>query len=249
VNGAETSRPTLREWLKEAPFALAMSSGFFGFFAHAGVLASLEDAGLLPNRVSGSSAGALVTGAWAAGVDSRAFARELFDLRREEFWDPAIGVGLLRGSLFRARLDSLLPAHTFAECRVPASISVFDLFASKTRVIDHGPIAPAIQASCALPFLFHPVWIGRRPYIDGGVADRPGLAGIPQGARILLHHLASRSGRRAPSQKEIPRRHDMKVVTFPEVPRVGPFKLHVGRAAFDHTRVEMDRALDNLVTP
>ena len=64
--------PTLEEWLREAPFALGMSSGFFGFFAHTGVVTVLEDEGLLPSRVSGSSAGALVGGAWAAGVRSNA---------------------------------------------------------------------------------------------------------------------------------------------------------------------------------
>ena len=53
---------TLRTWLTEAPFTLGMSSGFFGFFAHAGVLAALEEQGLTPRAVAGSSAGALVTG-------------------------------------------------------------------------------------------------------------------------------------------------------------------------------------------
>src|SRR4051794_5541513 len=57
---------TLREHLREGPFALTMSSGFFAFFAHTGFLTVLEDEGLLPTRVSGSSAGALVAGAWAA---------------------------------------------------------------------------------------------------------------------------------------------------------------------------------------
>jgi NTE family protein len=46
-----------------------MSSGFFSFFAHAGLLGVLIDEGFLPERVSGSSAGALVTGAWAGGVE------------------------------------------------------------------------------------------------------------------------------------------------------------------------------------
>ena len=41
-------RPTLREWLAQGPFTLAMSSGFFGFFAHAGVLLALREAGLAP---------------------------------------------------------------------------------------------------------------------------------------------------------------------------------------------------------
>jgi len=50
--------PTLGDWLAERPFALAMSSGFFAFFAHTGMLAALLERGLVPRMVAGSSAGA-----------------------------------------------------------------------------------------------------------------------------------------------------------------------------------------------
>ncbi|MCA9643918.1 MAG: patatin-like phospholipase family protein, partial [Myxococcales bacterium] len=65
-----------------------MSSGFFGFFAHAGVLRALERAELTPRAVSGSSAGALVTGLWAAGLGAEAIEDELMRLERDHFWDP-----------------------------------------------------------------------------------------------------------------------------------------------------------------
>ena len=61
----------LSEWLAEGPFTLAMSSGFFSFFAHTGMLGSLTTAGHVPRAVAGSSAGALVGGAWAAGLAPR----------------------------------------------------------------------------------------------------------------------------------------------------------------------------------
>ena len=57
---------TLRRWLSEGPFTLDMSSGFFGFFAHAGVVSVLEEEQLFPARVSGSSAGALIGGTFGA---------------------------------------------------------------------------------------------------------------------------------------------------------------------------------------
>src|SRR5688572_12161512 len=101
-----------------------MSAGFFGFFAHTGMLAALEAAGLRPKRVTGASAGALVGGLWAAGLDTRSISEELLRLRREDFWDPAPGLGLLKGELFRARLESLLPVPEFEDCRVPAALSV-----------------------------------------------------------------------------------------------------------------------------
>lgn len=243
--GAESSR-TLREHLREGPFALAMSSGFFSFFAHTGFLTVLEDEGLLPARVSGSSAGALVTGAWASGVDAPDLARELEQLERRDFWDPGMGAGFLRGRLFRERLERLLPQRGFDACRVPAAVSVFEVRSRRTKVLDSGELTTAIQASCAVPLLFHPVAIGGRSYLDGGILDRPGLAGMPASEpRVLFHHIASKSAWR--TKLETPRRAGMVTVVLEDLPRSGPFRLDAGRAAFRAARSAMKRALDQKI--
>lgn len=237
--------PTLGEWLSEGPFTLAMSSGFFGFFAHAGLISVLEERGLLPARVAGSSAGALVGGLWAAGLGAARLERELLELRRADFWDPAPGLGLLRGRLFRARVESLLPVRGFDECRVPARLSVFDVLGRHTRVLDSGPLAPAIVASCSLPGLFQPAWVERRPLLDGGILDRPGLAGVPAGTRVLHHHLAQRSPWRRPGSPalEPPQRAGLVALVVRDLPRVGPFRLHRGAQAFAAARRGAERAL------
>lgn len=240
---------TLRAWLADEPFTLAMSAGFFGFFAHSGMLAALEDAGLRPARVSGASAGALVGGLWAAGLDAPALLDELTRLRREDFWDPALGFGLLRGRRFRERLESILPAKDFSECRVPALISVYDVWSRRTEVLSHGELAPAIQASCTLPGLFHPTWYRGRPLLDGGILDRAGLQGVSHGTRVLHHHLASRSPWRRKRSAALlpPKRDGLTAVVISGLPRSGPFRLHHGRAAMELARREMSRALDEPV--
>jgi NTE family protein len=229
----------LGEWLAAGPFALAMSSGFFAFFAHTGLLSVLVEEGLAPVRVSGSSAGALVTGAWASGAEPAAIATKLLSLERSHFWDPAPGLGLLRGRLFRQALEEMLPVRTFEECRVPAAISVFDIAARRTRVVSRGPLAPAICASCAVPGMFHPVRLDGRLFWDGGIADRPGLAGMPPipGERVLYHHIASRSPwRRFGNGMAIPRRPDMTSLVMADLPRSGPFRLEAGRRAYETAR-------------
>ena len=230
--------PTLADWLRDEPFSLVMSSGFFGFFAHTGVLAALEEQRLAPARVGGSSAGALVTGIWASGRSSAWIADELLALRRQDFWDPQPGLGLLRGRLFRERLERVLDASTFAGCRVPFHASVYDPVRRRVRVVTEGALAPAIQASCAVPLLFHPVWIDGRPYVDGGVADRPGLQGAHASDRVFFHHLASRSPWRRPGSPsmEIPPRERMTTLVVRDLPRVGPFRLPAGRRAFERAR-------------
>ncbi len=239
--------PTLREWLREAPFALGLSSGFFGFFAHAGVVSVLEDERLLPCRIVGSSAGALVGALWAAGVPAARIREELLALRRAHFWDPGPGLGLLRGRLFRARLDAILPVRTFEECPRPLAVSVFDLRARRTAVVRSGPLAPAIHASCAAPILFQPVRVGGRLCADGGVLDRHGLAGLDPGGRVLYHHLTSRSPwrRRNSPALRVPERTGLRAVALQGIPRVGPFRLERGpdamRVAADGMRAALER--------
>lgn len=242
---------TLREWLSSAPFTLTMSSGFFGFFAHAGVLSVLEEERLLPARASGSSAGALATGLWAAGASAQALVAELNALARSDFWDPAPGLGLLRGDRFRDLLARLLPVRTFAECRIPISISVFDLTDRRTKIVESGELAPAIQASCTVPLLFHPFAHEGHALFDGGLFDRPGLAGVPPGARVFYHHLTSRIPFHALHDRlgrGIPRRAGMVPFVVESLPRSDPFRLDEGRRAIDVASRALRRALDEPVT-
>lgn len=241
--------PTLRDWLGEEPFSLALSAGFFGFFAHAGALAALLEGGVEPSRLAGSSAGALVAGLWASGMEPGEMKAELLSLRREDFWDPAPGLGLLRGDLFDARLRGYLRARTFGGCRAPLSVSVFDLSQRATRVIHDGRLAPAIRASCSFPGLFHPVRMHGRRFLDGGVADRSGLAGVPTGGRVLYHHLATRSRvrRRFERWRSVPARVGLVPVVVAGLPGVGPFHLDRGRRAYEIARAAFARALEQRI--
>lgn len=239
-----TARTTLGEWLDRGPFGLVMSSGFFSFFAHTGVLQALHARGLHPAHVAGSSAGALVTGAWAAGLPPDELAAVLQRLRRDDFWDPRPGAGLLAGKKFDAILRGLLPVAAFEQCRVPVRVSVFDVLRRQTAVRERGDLADAIRASCAVPVMFHPVWIEGRPYLDGGILDRPGLAGVPAG-RILFHHIVSRSPWRRAGSAALtpPRRPDLVTLAIDELPRSGPFRLEAGQRALGAARAAAERAL------
>lgn len=237
--------PTLRDWLAAEPFTLTMSSGFFGFFAHAGMLAALNDAGLRPARLTGSSAGALVATAFASGLSADDTLGTLLALRRADFWDPGFGPGLLRGERFRARLQDVLPASGFADCALPLALSVHQWHGRLTRVIDHGELVPAVYASCAVPLLFQPITLDGRWCADGGIGDRWGLAATAPGERVFYHHLGSRSPwRRADDPGlRIPARPNLAALELRDIPRSGPSKLHLGAAIADLARTRTTKAL------
>jgi len=130
---------------------------------------------------------------------------------------------------------------TFEDCRAPFAASVFDLLARRTRVLDTGELAPAIQASCSVPFLFHPTFVGRRPCVDGGVRDRPAIAGVAPGARVLCHYLLPHNPR--DRERTPPARPGLVALVLRGLPRVHPFGLAAGPRARLAARAATRRAL------
>jgi NTE family protein len=251
-----SSDVTLREYLQQGPFSLALSAGFFGFFAHAGVLSVLEEHAYLPQRISGASAGALIGGLWAAGVDAEHIRVRLVTLSRQDFWDPSFGFGLLRGRLFLRLLDELLPVASFEGCRVRLALSVYNVTRARGEVRQSGQLGPAIVASCSLPGLFQPRRLDQSWFLDGGITDRAGLLGMPAGERVLQHDLLSRSawGKlaqrrernarvRATAAEPSESARSLRLV-IQGLPRVHPFDLLAGKQAFRHAREATARALD-----
>jgi NTE family protein len=225
---------TVKQWLIEEPFALAMSSGFFGFYAHLGALAALVEEDLKPSYVCGSSAGAIVTASWAAGLSVDAMRDVLFSLRRNDFWDPGLGLGLLKGRLFENKLSEILPKQNIEDCSLPLSVSVFDVFKMRAVGVTQGSIAKLVRASCSVPGLFQPVRVRHKFYIDGGLTDKAGLAGVSWRGRVLYHHLLE--GSRELHKNKLPKfSASMSVcsLVLEKLPYINPFELGEGPKAFD----------------
>lgn len=239
---------SLEAELRSEPFTLAMSSGFFGFFAHTGMMIALEERAIRPAAITGSSAGALVGGAVASGLTASALRDVLLSLDRRDFWDPITPrdwrrAGYLRGELFVAKLESLLPRARIEDCEVPLAISAFAIRQRQTVVLSRGPLASAIAASCAVPIMFAPVLREGVWLWDGGIRDRPGLAGT-DAPRVLYHHLTSRSPWRTKSMLVPPSRDGLTTLAIDELPRSGPTKLALGPSIVARARDATHRALD-----
>jgi len=237
---------TLRHWLAQQPFTLTLSSGFFGFFAHAGVVQALEEAQLLPRKLTGSSAGALIAGCWAGGMSSKDIKELLFSLKRTDFWDPGLGLGLLKGDKFRQLLTDSLTATQFSECQFELALSAYSMNSKETIVLQSGELVPAIYASCAIPFMFQPITIDNHRLLDGGIKDRAALKGTEPTERIFYHHIASKSPWRGKNSTaiQVPERDNLTSLVIYDLPRTGPFKLDIGKTAYQQAYQAMQRALN-----
>jgi NTE family protein len=237
-----------REWLAREPFTLVLSAGFFGFFAHTGLLAALERAALVPRRIVGVSAGALAGGLWASGLSAADLRTELLALRRGDFWDPSVPLGgLLRGQRFADKLAALLArtgVRTVEQCPVPFTAVAHDVIARRTVPMSQGDLALAIRASCTVPIMFRPIWSRGRLLVDGGVSDRAGTSALVEHERVLMHYLPSRRRVRLKRDSVPSDAERQLVLVTPDLPRVGPFALERGPHALARTIDHAERWLD-----
>lgn len=230
------------DFLQTKPFTLSLSSGFFGFFAHAGFIRALEEKNLKPKLIVGSSAGALTAACYASGLTAVEMTKEFTQIKKSDFWDVGLGFGLVRGEKME-KLFAQFMASDFSKLNTPLQISAFDLFALKTKTLTTGSVAKAVRASCAVPGLFHPVRIDKRTYLDGGVADKMGLSGVDREDFVLCHNLGSTNGFES---KRVNRKHYKNLVQFElkNIPRTGPDHLHIGadiiNAAYEQTQAWLE---------
>lgn len=226
-------------WLRERPFTLALSAGYFGFFTHTGLICALEEQGLRPRRIVGTSAGAMAGGLWAAGHDAEGLVRINERVRREDFWDPGVVLpGWLPGRRLQALLTRLFAAvgvRRLQECPTPFGAVTFDLLRCRTRVLERGPAATAVRASAALPGLFRPVRWGGSLLCDGGVRDRGAHRGLAPDERTLLHHIGSYGWLpRLTNPGTLPDGPTRRTLLTDGAPRVDPRRLAAGVRAFDY---------------
>lgn len=186
---------------------VVLSSGFFGFFAHAGFLASVREAGIDPAGYSGASSGAIVAAMASSGMGDDDIKRMLFKVKREDFWDPDPWYvilknilaffkgypGYLKGDRF-ARLLNDLPVRRFEDCKKPLAISAANLTRQNDTIFTSGDLIDAVRASGAVPMLFKPVEINGSMYVDGGIVNKApvkALADLIKPDRIFVHYISS----------------------------------------------------------
>jgi NTE family protein len=168
---------------------LALGGGGARGLAHILVLEALDDLGVVPDHISGTSIGAIFGAGYASGLSGkalRAHTEEVLSSRvelvRQLFAARAVPVAKflsflpIRTSLFNPGqlMDLLLPprvALDFADLKIPLQVVATDFYAQEQMVIAAGALRPAVAASMALPAIFSPVQIDGRTLVDGGLVN------------------------------------------------------------------------------
>jgi NTE family protein len=170
-------------------FALALGGGGARGLAHIAVFEALDEMGVRPAAIAGSSIGSLVGAAYAAGMSGREIRRFVIGLahdRTEVFrrlvatragtFANLFNIGFGSATLVDAEkfCEQFLPdkvPEEFGALEIPLTIVATDLYRRQQAVFSSGALRPALAASIALPTVMRPVVIADRVLIDGGATN------------------------------------------------------------------------------
>lgn len=175
---------------KKPTIGLALGGGVARGWAHIGAVQRLEELGIKPDIVAGTSAGALVGGFWLAGhlPALEVWARSLTKTRMLSYFDVVLnGSGLMGGKRLEKILEKTLPATNIEDLEQKFIAVTAELATGHECWLRNGDLGDAIQAAYALPGVFPPRAIHGRWLIDGALVNPlPVSVCRAMGARMVI---------------------------------------------------------------
>ena len=245
---------------------LALGGGAARGFAHVGVIQVLEEAGVRPDLVVGTSAGSLVAALYASGRNGQQLQQVAETMEEAAFADwtlPIFSRGMLRGEALARYVNANVGSKLIEQMPIPLGIVATDLNTGLGVLFQRGDTGVAVRASSAVPALFLPVKIGSQEYVDGGlVSPTPvryvrqmgadlviavDISSAPEGnpagdsMQILLQTFAIMG--KSINSYEL---RDADVVVRPALVGVGSADFGARRRAIDAGRAAMQRLLPQL---
>jgi len=166
---------------------VVLSGGGARGFAHLGVLQALNEAGIYPDIVSGTSAGALAGVMYCDGYSPKEICKIMKASSRLNYMKPTLPRdGLLQISGIRKILETNLRAKTFKDLKIPLYVTATDLNNGKAVYFSEGDLLDTVIASASIPVLFKPVIINNIYYVDGGILDNFPVHPIENRCRLII---------------------------------------------------------------
>jgi len=190
--------------------ALVLGGGGLKGFAHIGVIRALEERGIRPSLVAGTSIGSLIAASYAGGMSVQEMEEHALALTKHDLFRidhlHMVTKRMLAPSLYLEAplqhiIERLVPPVTFRQLDMPLLVNTVDLERASQvvwglRGLEDVAIADAVYASCALPGFFPPRVLHGHTCADGGVIDNlpvtvatPGMdavIGVDVGSTSLL---------------------------------------------------------------
>ncbi len=151
---------------------LALSGGGVRGISHLGVLKALNESGIYPNQVSGSSAGAIVGVMYCQGYSPDEVLKIVIETNYFKLMRLAISwKGLFNLDSLAELLKTYLPADEFSALKTPLIVAATDIGKGEVVYFNSGRLIEPILASSCIPGMFEPIEYDSRFLVDGGVLN------------------------------------------------------------------------------
>ena len=169
---------------------LVLGGGAARGFAHIGVIQALEEAGIRPDLVVGTSAGSVVAALYASGKGGKELQKIAESMDEASFSDwrlPFFKPGVFKGEALARFISGQVGGRQIQDLPMPLGVVATDLHSGQGILFQKGDVATAVRASSAIPAVFQPVLISNREYVDGGlVAPVPVQFARQMGAQLVI---------------------------------------------------------------
>lgn len=173
-NGAGAPREAAIEplWSERPLVALALGSGGARGFAHVGVIKALEEAGIVPDIVTGSSSGAVVAALYASGRPGRELEEIALAIEQGDLVDITLfGNGWVKGEALQDFVNRMVDGRPIERLTRPFAVIATEAKSGRLVVFNQGNTGVAVRASASVPRVFVPPVINGEEYLDGGLSS------------------------------------------------------------------------------
>lgn len=151
---------------------LSLGGGSLRGVAHIGVLKELLSEGIEITHIAGTSAGSVIGGLYACGMDPTEMKDVLHDISIRRYIDIGFNrKGWVKGDKIYQTLLKLTEGKHFSDLNIPFAVICVDLISGDMVVVNSGEVATAIRASIAIPGVFSPVEVGSKILVDGYILN------------------------------------------------------------------------------
>lgn len=151
---------------------IALSGGGVRGVSHLGVLKALNEAGVFPTKVSGTSAGAIAGALYCQGYKPEDILKIIVETNYFKFLRPAISLtGILKMTSVESLFKRYLTHDDFSQLQIPLTVTATDIKKGKSVYFSEGKLIQPVMASSCIPGMFEPIVIDNKHLVDGGVLN------------------------------------------------------------------------------
>lgn len=166
-------------------FSLVLGGGSARGIAHIGVIQRLEELGIQPSHIVGTSIGAIVWAFYAFGFTSSEMRQVVRDTNFLTLIDPDIMHGGIKGRKIMAHFKKYFWEKTFADAKIPLTIIAANIDTGEKVVFQEGRIIDALRASISIPGVFVPFRHHGMSLVDGGIVANLPIEFAPEDQKVI----------------------------------------------------------------